>query len=249
MIVKTKINVYLLLFAFGLILFESCEKVDDNGITNPTNWRTTAVLNPKLLYGVLTDQEGNKYKTITIGSQTWMAENLRITQYRNGQPILEITDSVAWRKLTKGAYCNYNNTNNLDTIATYGRLYNWYAAYDARNIAPSGWHVATDADWTTLTTALGGESVAAGKLKELGFTHWINPNSGGNNASGFTALPAGNRFSDGRFYDIGYSTNFWSSSPDGDDYAWKRSIEFDSNSVYRSSVVRMFGYSVRCVKD
>jgi uncharacterized protein (TIGR02145 family) len=135
------------------------------------------------------DFEGNVYKTITIGTQTWMADNLRTTKYRNGDAIPEVTDSSAWINLITGAYCNYNNTRNNDTIVSYGRFYNLYAVTDNRNICPTGWHVSTDAEWTTLTDYLGGASVAGDKLKEKGTTHWESPNAGATNEIGFTALP------------------------------------------------------------
>jgi uncharacterized protein (TIGR02145 family) len=182
-----KISVLVL---FVILVIIACKKEKSD---NPTNGKTTAVFNPGLTYGTMTDQDGNEYKTIVIGTQTWMAENLRTTKYRDGTAIPNITDKTAWEALTTGAYCNYNNTTSADTIATYGRLYNWYAATDSRNIAPAGWHVPTDAEWETLIYYLGGFRVAGGKMKETGTTHWISPNTGATNESGFTALPSGLR--------------------------------------------------------
>lgn len=132
------------------------------------------IFNPDLTYGTMTDQEGNVYKIITIGTQTWMAENLRVTRYHNGDPITNVTGNGAWTILTAGACCTYGNTESNDVINLYGRLYNWFAVNDSRSIAPEGWHVPTDAEWTTLTTYLGGESVAAGKMKETGISHWLS---------------------------------------------------------------------------
>ncbi|TRZ53760.1 hypothetical protein D4S03_01290 [bacterium] len=123
-----------------LLLLQCCKKEED---TNQFNGKTTAIFNPGKTYGSLTDQDGNIYRTITIGSQTWMAENLRTTTYRNSDAIPLVTDSTAWKNLSTGAYCNYQNTNNIDTIATYGRLYNWAAVTDNHKIAPFGWHVPT----------------------------------------------------------------------------------------------------------
>jgi uncharacterized protein (TIGR02145 family) len=137
----------------------------------------------------VTDIDGNIYHTVTIGTQVWMVENLKTTKYRNGDPIPNVTGN-AWAALTTGAYCWYNN-DAATYKATYGALYNWYAVADSRNIAPTGWHVPTDAEWTTLTTFLGGESVAGGKLKETGTNHWTSPNTGATNETGFTALPGG----------------------------------------------------------
>jgi uncharacterized protein (TIGR02145 family) len=210
---------------------------------------SSAVFNPNLTYGTMTDQDGNVYKTITIGKQTWMAENLRTTKYRNGEAIPEIIDNTAWW-INTGAYCNYKNTRNTDTIATYGRLYNWFAVTDSRNIAPPGWHVPTDADWTTLTTYLGGESVAGGKLKETGTTHWHSPNAGATNETGFTALPGGFRDgSIGTFDGIGYSPYWWSSTESDSYVAWVRYIFYDISDVGRGYLYENFGFSVRCIKD
>lgn len=137
----------------------------------------------------VTDYDGNVYQTVLIGDQCWMMENLKVTHYRNGDPIPHVTDGVTWGNLTSGAYCNYNNDEG--NVATYGRLYNWYAVDDSRNIAPAGWHVPSDAEWQTLVDYLGGDAVAGGKMKEAGTTHWASPNTGATNESGFTALPGG----------------------------------------------------------
>src|SRR5664280_2706679 len=208
------------LVLFVILVINGCKK-GDNSPSNPYNGKTTAVFNTGLTYGTMTDQDGNIYKTITIGTQTWMAENLRTTKYRDSTEIPNVTDNTAWDALTTGAYCNYNNTTSADTIATYGRLYNWYAATDSRNIAPAGWHVPTDAEWTTLTTYLGGESVAGGKMKETGITHWISPNTGATNESGFSALPSGMRnWYDGLYIYLVVSTNFWSTTANMAPYSY-----------------------------
>src|ERR1035437_682216 len=209
-----KISVLVL---FVILVINGCKK-DDNSPGSLYNGKTTAVFNNNLTYGTMTDQDGNVYKTITIGTQTWMAENLRTIKYRDGTPIPNVTDNTTWTNLTTDAYCNYNNTTSADTIAIYGRLYNWYAATNSHNIAPIGWHVPTEAEWTTLIYYLGGYSVAGGKMKETGTTHWKTPNTGATNESGFTALPSGVR-SDwrttpiGKFVNMGYHTIYWSSTP------------------------------------
>jgi len=237
------------LIAFVAIVFNGCKKDDISpDSNNTTNGKTTAVFNSSKTYGTMTDQDGNVYKTIVIGTQTWMAENLRTTMYRNGDPIPNVTDNAAWSALTTGAQCTYNNTENAETIATYGRLYNWYAVSDIRNIAPTGWHVPTDADWTTLKTYLGGG--AGGKMKEPGITHWTSPNTGATNESGFTALPGGLRGNSGfGFYEGGDYTIWWSRT----DYpptenAWRYSIG-SNNSLYDDYANKRYGFSVRCVKD
>jgi len=238
---------------FSLIIFvglamSSCDKEEENdpAVENPTNGKTTAVFNSNKTYGTMTDQDGNVYKTITIGTQTWMAENLRTTKFRDGSAIPNVTDGTAWGALITAAYCNYENTNNDVEIATYGRLYNWYAVADSRNIAPAGWHVPSDAEWTTLTTYLGGRSVAGGKMKETGTTHWESPNTGATNESGFTALPAGDR-SD-YFEELGYFANWWSFEASVSD-GYGRYLVHDYAACDWGDYNKEFGLSVRLLKD
>jgi len=196
--------------------------------------------------GTVTDIDGNVYNTVIIGTQVWMVENLKTTKYRNGDPIPNVTGDAAWVALNTGAYCWDNNDAAPNKIA-YGALYNWYSVADSRNIAPTGWHVPTDAEWTTLTTFLGGESVAGGKLKETGTTHW-QINTGATNSSGFTALPGGIRYLS--FVGVGYNGNWWSSTANGaGDYAWIRYLYNDSAYVMRGYFYKLDGYSVRCVRD
>jgi uncharacterized protein (TIGR02145 family) len=207
------------------------------------------IFNPNLTYGNLTDQEGNVYKTITIGTQTWMAENLRVTKYRNGDPIVNVTGNAAWTILSTGACCSYGNTDSNDLITLYGRLYNWFAVTDSRSIAPEGWHVPTDGDWTTLTNFLGGESVAAGKMKETGISHWAKPNTNATNESGFSALPSGSRYSVvGTFNEMGTITYLWSSTNYDAAHAWNRFLNIGAN-CNRSMDFKTDGYPVRLVKD
>ena len=214
------------------------------------NGVSSAIFNPTLTYGSVTDYSGNVYRTITIGTQTWMAENLRTTRYRNGDSIPEVTGNQAWKSLQSHAYCNYENTTDLDKIATFGRLYNWFAVSDSRNLAPAGWHVATDADWTTFTTYLGNESIAGGKLKETGTSHWISPNTGASNSSGFTVLPGGRReYTDGSFINLGTDGFWWTNSAYNPDYSWYRYLHYDVTNVYRANFHKQYGFSVRCVRD
>ena len=205
------------------------------------------------------DYDGNVYNTVTIGTspaQVWMAENLKTTKYNNGTAITNVTDNTTWYNATAGAYCDYDNTSSNST--TYGKLYNWYAVDNneatkvasngGKNICPVGWHVPTDAEWTTLTDYLGGLSVAGDKLKETGTTHWIS-NTAATNSSGFTALPGGYRNYNGySFNSIGYYGRWWSSSPDGVNADF-RHMDSSQSSVSPSPGIRTFGHSVRCVKD
>jgi uncharacterized protein (TIGR02145 family) len=198
----------------------------------------------------ITDIDGNVYHSVTIGTQTWMVENLKVTRYRNGDQVPNITDNNAWTKLTTGATCDYLNMPSNSKM--YGKLFNWYAVNDSRKIAPAGWHVPTDAEWTILTDYLGGEKVAGGKLKETGTTHWTNPNTDATNESGFSALPGGNRYDynyNGTFSLVGVDGIWWSSTESSTYYAWGRYMYFNYSYVVRDSSNKQGGFSVRCVRD
>ena len=195
----------------------------------------------------LTDIDGNIYKIVTIGVQVWMAENLKVIRYRNGDAIPNITDETAWSSLTTGAYCNYNN--NSSHVAVYGRLYNWYAVNDNRNIAPAGWHVPNDAEWQILVDYLGGDATAGGKMKETGTDHWSSYNIGATNESGFSALPSGFRVDYGEYGYLWHYAFFWSSVENVTDYAWNRELSYNNSGVYRGSYNKRFALSVRCIKD
>ena len=203
------------------------------------------------LAGTVTDIDGNVYQTVTIGNQEWLAENLKVTHYRNGEVIPNETDDNTWDSLTTGAWCTYDNSGNEDTVATYGRLYNWYAVSDSRDIAPTGWHVATDAEWQMLVDSLGGDTVAGGQLKEVGTTHWASPNTGATNESGFSALPGGYRggSSGGTYNVVGIVAYFWSSTEFSSVGAWNRSLSYGYSDLYRGSSGKGDGFSVRCVRD
>ena len=189
------------------------------------------------------------FPTIVIGKQQWMRENLDVLTYRNGDIIPQVTDAAAWAALTTGAWCYYNN--DPANGAIYGKLYNWYAVNDPRGLAPLGWHVPKDAEWTTLTTKLGGEGVAGGKMKTPGTTRWITPNTGATNESGFTALPEGSRDKDLNFLTIGNYGNWWSSSENSENtiLAWTRSCSFVHVNCNRNALHKTTGISVRCVRD
>ena len=196
----------------------------------------------------VTDIDGNVYKTVSIGTQIWMAENLKTSKYRNGVSIPLVTTNASWAALSTGAYCWYSN-DAATNKATYGALYNWYAVNDIRNIAPAGWHVPTDADWTTLTDYLGNLSVDGGKMKEAGTNHWLSPNTGATNTSGFTGLPGGYRYTDGVFYYMGNYGEWWSATANDATTAWQRGLYYLNFSVSRDPYDKKYGYSVRLVKD
>lgn len=202
---------------------------------------------PVLSIGTVTDKDGNVYKTVTIGNQIWMAENLKTTKFRNGDPIPNVSASNNWSALTSGAYCWYNN--DAANKAGYGALYNWYVINDPRNIAPLGWHIPSDEEWTALANFLQGKSQAGGKLKETGTTHWSDPNSGASNSSGFNALPGGYRTKDGVFKNLSFCGTWWATTEYTQSVAWYRYVDYGTSSIYSVSIYKKSGLSIRCVKD
>ena len=244
-----KIVLSLSLISFFIILLNSCKKdeqVEPSSI-NLTNGKTTAVFNTSSTYGTLIDQDGNIYKTIKIGAQTWMAENLRTTKYNDGSKIPEVPDKETWSNLKTAGYCNYNNNSIIDSIATYGRLYNWYSINTGK-LAPKGGHIPTDTEWDQLIDFIGGSPDAAVKLKEKGNTHWNSPNTG-TNETGFTALPGGSRNFNGVFGTKFNDGFWWSSSEVNALLSWYRGMGYKYDNVGRSTYEKNVGFSVRCVKD
>ncbi len=213
----------------------------------PHTCGVTNVHNPAKTYGTMTDQQGNVYKTIVIGNQEWMAENLKTTLYRNGVAIPNVTNATQWRGLTTGAWCSYNNDAQYD--CPYGKMYNWYTVVDSRNLCPTGWHVPSDAEWTTLTNTLGGEGIAGGKMKSTGTQYWLSPNTGATNESGFSGLPGGLRNDDGAFFNLGNYGGWWSSSQDDATIARYRYLDYYFANANGSSNLKANGFSVRCVRD
>lgn len=197
--------------------------------------------------------------SVTIGTQIWTIANLDVATYRDGVPIPQVTDPAAWALLTTGAWCYYNN--DPANGAVYGKLYNWYAVagiFDAasllnpslrKQLAPAGYHIPSDAEWSTLTTFLGGENLAGGKMKETGTIHWKNPNTNATNSSGFNGLPGGYRYYDGSFGSIVSDGIWWSSTEFNTTNAWLRDISYDDIGADRSNGDKENGFSVRCLKD
>ena len=212
-------------------MLQSCSSSDNN--TNTTS---------------VSDVDGNVYQTVTICNQTWTKSNLNVSKYRNGDVIPKVQDATQWANLTTGAWCYYNN--NTANGAVYGKMYNWYAVNDPRGLAPSGYHIPTDDEWTSLINCLGGGSIAGGKMKEAGTGFWLTPNTGATNESGFTGLPGGYRRSDnGSFNYIGNLGFWWSSSEGSTTNAWDRALKYDDGTAYRGGNVKRGGFSVRCIKD
>ena len=224
-----------------LMLTNSCKKDDANN--NPSS------------SGTVQDIDGNVYHTVTIGTQVWMVENLKTTKYRNGEQIPAVTDNAIWGNLTTGAQCNYKNDAAIGI--KYGKLYNWYAVNDSRNIAPTGWHVPTDDEWTILETYVAANvgtshSVAKALAANSDWATSTKVDAIGNdllknNSSGFSALPGGGRFR--AFGDIANCV-FWSSSEPGvGGAAWGRDLDSDRSNVDRFYDEKYDGFSVRCVRD
>jgi uncharacterized protein (TIGR02145 family) len=173
---------------------------------------------------------------------------LDVATYRNGDPIPKVTSNTAWAGLTTGAYCYYNN-DSATYAAIYGKLYNWYAVNDPRGLAPEGWHVPTDFEWTTLDNCLGGAFVAGGALKEIGTTNWLTPNTGATNISGWAGLPGGLRDSDGSFFNVGSFGNWWSSTQGDANGARYRNMTYNNSSFNRDIFFKQTGRSVRCLRN
>ena len=185
--------------------------------------------------------------TIVIGTQQWMEKNLDVLTYRNGDIIPQVTDGTAWTALTTGAWCYYNN--DPANGALYGKLYNWYAVNDPRGLAPTGWHVPTDDEWTTLATTLSGDNVAGGKMKTTGSSRWATPNAGATNESGFAGLPGGYHNNEGPFDDVGYYGYWWSATEFYTIDAWHCWLSYFDSNLLKTPVNKGNGFSVRCVRD
>jgi uncharacterized protein (TIGR02145 family) len=188
------------------------------------------------------------YPSVTICCQSWMTKNLDVDTYRNGDAIPQVTDPTTWAALTTGAWCYNNNSPANDAI--YGKLYNWYAVNDPRGLAPEGWHIPTDFEWTTLENCLGGASIVGGAMKEIGTTHWTTPNLGATNISGWTGLPGGYRNpTNGTFISVGNYGYWWSSTEFNTSFAWLRYLFFNNGTLSRDGSPMQGGFSVRCIRD
>jgi uncharacterized protein (TIGR02145 family) len=225
---KTKNGIWispLLLIVMGLLLIltYSCDGKDEE----PTD--------------KITDKDGNVYTSITIGTQVWMVENLKTTKYNDGSAIPNVTDNTEWTNLTTRAYCWYDN-DALTYKTPYGAMYNRYAVNTGK-LCPTGWHVPSDAEWTTLITFLGGVDIAGGKLKEAGTSHWETPNYG-THESGFTALPGGERNGTYFFLGIGSYGLYWTSN--GNYRGMSSSVE---SVMVGENIEYVEGLSIRCIQD
>ena len=197
--------------------------------------------------------------TTTIGTQTWTTKNLDVSTYSDGTTIPQV-GAVEWANLTTGAWCYYENYS-AGYATTYGKLYNWYAVVgiwdetsktdltQRKKLAPTGWHIPSDDEWTTLISYLGGREIAGGKMKETGTSHWTSINTDATNSSGFSGLPGGGRYNFSSFSGIGYSGNWWSSSERETAGAWYLTLNYHPGIVERDFNSKDLGFSVRCLKD
>jgi uncharacterized protein (TIGR02145 family) len=236
----------LLMAGLVLLTLHACEKGGKDGDGD----KGGIVFNASKTYGTVSDIDGNQYKTIVIGSQTWMTENLKTTHYANGDEITSIEENNAWQNSEQGAWTYYNNNEAMN--ADYGKLYNWFAVHDARNICPSGWHIPNDPEWEALLSGLGGYLVAGAKMKETGLNHFAYSNEGSTNESGFTGLPGGMREYDSYTHDLGLTGFWWSSTVSNDYYqleAYYYFLSRDDDAALDGTGDRNNGLSCRCVKD
>ncbi len=215
-----------------------------NGLGKYSTWSDAS----SFYFGsTITDLDGNIYRTIQIGSQEWMVDNLKVSRYRNGDLILMPSSNTEWNNLVEGGISLYNYDQEL--LDDYGYLYNGYSMMDERNIAPIGWHIPTEEEWQTMVNQLGGITIAGGKIKGIGTSHWARYNIGATNESGFTALPGGYILQDGTFRNQGSYGYFGTASEVDEEKIWYWKVQYDGRDLYRYDIPKQTGLSVRCVKD
>ena len=197
----------------------------------------------------VSDIDGNVYNSVMIGAQTWIKQNLKVTRYRNGNTIPNVTDGNIWKTLSEGALCSFLNIS--ANGSTYGFLYNYYAVIDEKQICPAGWHVPTREEWLKLIEYLGGDNIASSKIRSPGLAYWNHDN--GTNSSGFSALGGSWRGDDGAFYyTLGSGAYWWTNSVFSSLYPFYTYLFSDPNNLrigYGPYMEKRAGLSVRCVKD
>ncbi|MFM8787617.1 MAG: fibrobacter succinogenes major paralogous domain-containing protein, partial [Bacteroidota bacterium] len=225
---------------------------------------TTSAAAPSFTCGTSTvsDVDNNTYNTVQIGTQCWTQSNLKVSKYRNGNPIPTGLTNTDWQTATSGAYAIYNNDPVNDGL--YGKMYNHYAVADSRGLCPTGWHVPSDGEWKVLTkyldpsadtntTSSTASTTAGGALKSTATQPtpggWNSPNTGASNSSGFTALPGGLRVNSGGFSNASTNEYWWSSSVSSGSFAWGRGLYFNNSGINRFTSSRTYGFSVRCCRD
>jgi uncharacterized protein (TIGR02145 family) len=197
----------------------------------------------------VTDIDGNTYRTVTIGTQVWLKENLKTTRFNDGTDIPVVTDRTSWTNQKTPGLCYYDN-DDATYKNTYGALYNWYAV-EKGNLCPAGWHVPSKNEWAALVSSLGGEDIAGLELKEKGTQHWQSPNEGATNSTGFSGLPGGWRYGQGGgFGGVGTHGPFWSTTPDvPGESAWFFELYYGNGTALVDDQFMSNGFSVRCIKN
>jgi len=243
---KHKRNVYFLMLLILVCALNACKKPNtDNPNNNDDNNN-----NNNVGCGTVTDADGNVYNTVIIGTQCWMQTNLKTTKYNNSDIIGTSNPDTLNISSEQNPTYQWAFEGNTTYAATYGRLYTWYAITDPRAVCPTGWHIPTDEEWTTLINYLGGDSIAGEKLKEAGTAHWYAPNYGVTNQSDFTALPGGYRTPNGMYSGILFKGMWWSATQSNlPDNAYDRQLSYNTNEVNRGNNSKKMGFAVRCVKD
>jgi uncharacterized protein (TIGR02145 family) len=237
-------NIPTIVFVSALAFFPGCSDKEE-AAEEPAPPVTPTKVEPinfgSATFGSVSDIDGNTYKTVVIGTATWMAENLKTTKFKNGDAISKLPDGSEWLIASTPGYHNYNDHEGL--ISVYGHLYNCYVRIDPRGVCPSGWHAATPEDWNAIGVALGGAAAAGGRMKEQGTAHWVTSNNS-DNQSGFTGVPGGSMYK-GRVTDMG-TDGYWWSTAEGD-FFYLTNVEV--NLRHKSTAVMNEGLSIRCVKD
>ncbi len=224
---------YFYILLLNILLFISCSKKSENDSQN----------------NFINDIDGNSYKTIQIGNQVWMAENLKTTRYSNGDVINNISDSLSWQNLANGAWSFYDNNQN-----ECGKLYNWYAIIDSRKICPSGWHIPSIEEFNELADQIGGSNLAGGKLKSVGTIQagtgkWQSPNTNATDEYGFSGNPCGARRGNGEFHAKDYTLFLWTSTEYDSQEASYRFLNYNMEGLQAFWINKKNGFCARCIKD
>lgn len=231
-----------LLLYTSVFLILSCDKV--------TNTKPSTQFNERLIYRAVTDIDRNQYRTIQVGDQVWMAENLRTTRYANGDSIPNIQNAQEWSFLKTGAWAHYKNDASYESV--YGKYYNWCVSADPRHVCMTGWHVPTDAEWMELLNFLGGIEVAAPKMKSSWENQWVGSIDEISNSSGLSILPAGKRGLSGDFNLMTHRAPFWTTQSNSSNPEWGLSYElfWNSDQVGRFNADdKYYGHCIRCIQD
>lgn len=199
------------------------------------------------LVGSVTDIDGNEYATVRISGKYWMAENLKVTHFRDNSEIPNLIDNVQWQHANYGAWCHYDNSDSLGAV--YGHLYNWYAVDDSRGLCPDGWHVPDTSEWNDMYLQFGNAAEAGGHLRHAGTKYWEAPNEGATNSSGLTLLPASLRYPNGDYFGLHRFAHIWSSTSSTGSSALSYFLYNGNTQIYPLAYENEYGFSVRCIKD